>query len=244
MRSIIEFQNVQKRFGHTQVFDTLDLSIASNVITAIIGESGCGKSTLLQMVNGLIAPDAGSVSVFGEPVLESGRNLFRRRIGYAVQGVGLFPHMRIERNIGLLGELARWPQQRLESRVRMLMELMGLDPELKDRYPHELSGGQQQRVGICRAMLLAPEILLLDEPFSGIDPLSRAEIHERLLALMQRQPTTVLLVTHDIDEAMRLGDELVVLAARGVVQSGRATEVAEHPATQYVSSILARARTH
>jgi osmoprotectant transport system ATP-binding protein len=122
------------------------------------------------------------------------------------------------------------------------MTLMGLDPALKRRFPHQLSGGQQQRVGICRAMLLAPEILLLDEPFSGIDPLSRLEIHERLLALMQEQTTTVMLVTHDMAEAMRLGTRLVVLAERAVAQSGSAREIARHPATPYVSSLLARER--
>jgi osmoprotectant transport system ATP-binding protein len=242
MGSIIEFDNICKRYGRTQVFENLDLNIEENVVTAVVGESGCGKSTLLQMVNGLVMPDRGVVRVFGEPVPRTELSHFRQRIGYAVQGIGLFPHMRIERNVALMGELTGWSRAALERRVDELVSLMGLDPELKTRYPHQLSGGQQQRVGICRAMLLEPEILLLDEPFSGIDPLSRLEIHERLLNLMARRATTVLLVTHDMEEALRLGVQLVVLADRGVAQSGNREEIARNPANRYVSSLLARDR--
>jgi osmoprotectant transport system ATP-binding protein len=240
MASIIEFNGVTKRYGSTSVFDALELGIEEHAIAAVVGKSGCGKSTLLQMVNGLIVPDEGTVRVFGEPIARNELTRLRRRIGYAVQGIGLFPHMRTERNIGLLGELEGWPRDRLASRVEELMSLMGLEPPLKERFPHELSGGEQQRVGICRAMLLAPEILLLDEPFSGIDPVSRQEIHARLLELLGRQPTTVLMVTHDMEEAARLATHLVVLAEHGIVQSGTAREVGDHPANAYVADLFSR----
>lgn len=240
MHGIIEFDRVYKRYGSTTVLGGVDLHVAPGRTTALIGESGSGKSTLLQLVNGLLEPDDGRVRVFGADV-PAERSRFRRRIGYAVQGTGLFPHMRAAANIGLLGRLEGWPADRIETRVAELMTLMDLDPELAERFPHELSGGQQQRVGICRAMLLAPEILLLDEPFSGVDPLTRADIHERFKALMGAEPVTVLLVTHDIQEAMRLAAELVVLADGRVVRSGPIDDVMSRPGDPGVARLFERA---
>jgi osmoprotectant transport system ATP-binding protein len=230
MNGIIEFVDVTKRFGDVVALDAVRLQLEARQVTAVIGESGSGKSTLLQMINGLLAPDSGRVEVFGKPLPAAELHLFRRRIGYAVQGTGLFPHLRTAANIGLLGHLAGWPRSTVAGRTGELMQLMGLDPALGRRYPHELSGGQQQRVGICRAMLLRPEILLLDEPFSGIDPLTRDGIHERLLALLAAEPASVVLVTHDVREAVRLATQLVVLGSGRVVQAGTVADVAEHPA--------------
>lgn len=240
MHGIIEFDNVGKAYGPTTVLAGVSLDVARGRTTALIGESGSGKSTLLQLVNGLVEPDAGAVRVFGAPVPAGERSLFRRRIGYAVQDTGLFPHLRTAANIGLLGQLQGWPQQQISDRVAELMALMDLDASLTDRYPHELSGGQQQRVGICRAMLLAPEILLLDEPFSGVDPLTRADIHERFKTLMAVQPATVLLVTHDIQEAVRLATDLVVLAAGRVRQAGTVHAVMADPCDAEVARLFER----
>ena len=240
MHGIIEFLEVSKRFGHVTVFDRLDLSINKGLVTALIGESGSGKSTLLQLVNGLLVPDRGRVEVFGEPVPAVQSSIFRRRIGYAVQGTGLFPHLRIDRNIGLLGKLEGWSAPKLARRVDELMTLMDLGPELKHRYPHQLSGGQQQRAGICRAMLLRPEILLLDEPFSGVDPLTRDEIHQRFDELMRAEPATVVLVTHDVQEAMRLAAELVVLEGGRILQAGTLREVVDRPANAAVARLFER----
>ena len=220
MSGIIEFRGLTKRYGQTVVFRDLDLDISAGVTTALVGESGCGKSTLLQLINGLERPDRGSVNTFGQTVPDNGLAAFRRRIGYAVQGTGLFPHMNVARNIGLLGELEGWPDTRQHKRTGKLMALMALEGTLKHRYPHELSGGQQQRVGICRAMFLQPEILLLDEPFSGVDPLTRSDIHERFLDLMESESTTVVLVSHDMDEAVRLAEQLVVIRDGDIVQQG------------------------
>lgn len=240
MHGIIEFSGVHKRYGPTTVLDGLDLDLSSGRTTALIGESGSGKSTLLQLVNGLLEPDRGSIRVFGAPVPAADRRRFRRRIGYAVQGTGLFPHLRAGANIGLLGRLEGWPAERIARRVAELMTLMDLDPALAERYPHELSGGQQQRVGICRAMLLAPEILLLDEPFSGVDPLTRADIHTRFKALLEVEPATVLLVTHDIQEAVRLASELVVLADGRVLRTGPVDELMARPGDERVARLFER----
>ncbi len=240
MHEIIEFLGVSKRFGSVSVFDRLDLAISTGRTTALVGASGSGKSTLLQMINGVLVPDDGRVEVFGSPLPESRLAAFRRRIGYAVQGTGLFPHLRIDANIGLLGKLEGWSDAKLADRIVELTELMGLAPELTRRYPHELSGGQQQRVGICRAMLLRPEILLLDEPFSGVDPLTRDEIHERFAELMRAEPVTVVLVTHDLHEAMRLASELVVLDGGRVLQADAVQEVVERPATEGVARLFER----
>jgi osmoprotectant transport system ATP-binding protein len=241
VNGIIDLEGVEKRFGQTVVFSGLDLSIPSGEITAVIGPSGSGKSTLLELVNGLLRPEAGTVRVFGAPVPTEGVSRFRRRIGYAVQGIGLFPHLKVAQNIALLGKIEGWSRARREARVAELMAMTGLGPELAGRYPPQLSGGQQQRVGICRAMFLRPDVLLLDEPFSGIDPSMRAEVHAHVLDLVRAEPVTVVLVTHDMREARRLASRLVVLEAGQVLQSGSAAEVAARPATESVARLLEQA---
>lgn len=237
MSGIIEFRRLTKSYGQTEVFRNLDLEISPGITTALVGESGCGKSTLLQLINGLERPDRGAAHTFGRPVPATGLVAFRRRIGYAVQGTGLFPHMSVARNISLLGELEGWPDSRIRARTGKLMSLMALDGELKSRYPHELSGGQQQRVGICRAMFLQPDILLLDEPFSGVDPLTRADIHRQFLKLMGSESTTVVMVTHDMSEAVILADEIVVIREGAIVQQGPVERI-KRSADAYVARLF------
>lgn len=243
MNGIIEFAGVEKRFDRTVVLREVDLTIPRSEITALVGPSGGGKSTLLELVNGLLRPDAGSVRVFGAPIPPEGPmlNRFRRRIGYAVQGTGLFPHLRVARNIALLGELEGWSRQRIDDRVAELMDMMGLEAALAGRYPLHLSGGQRQRVGICRAMFLGPEILLLDEPFSGVDPFMRAEVHDRVRNLVAAEPVTVVLVTHDMQEARRLASRLVVLEAGRVLQTGRSADIQAHPQSARIAELLEQA---
>jgi len=241
MDGIIEFRRLTKTYGQTEVFRDLDLDISPGITTGLVGESGCGKSTLLQLVNGLERPDRGTVHTFGRPVPVSGLAAFRRRIGYAVQGTGLFPHMSVARNIALLGELEGWSDSRIRARTGKLMSLMALDGELMSRYPHELSGGQQQRVGICRAMFLQPDILLLDEPFSGVDPLTRADIHEQFLKLMGAESTTVVLVTHDMAEAVFLADEIVVVREGAIIQQGSVERI-RRSADAYVARLFGAGR--
>ncbi|MGI9259078.1 MAG: ATP-binding cassette domain-containing protein [Gammaproteobacteria bacterium] len=238
MNGIVEFQSVTKRYAQTTVLEDLTLSIAPQAVTGVVGESGSGKSTLLQLVNGLIRPDTGNVLVFGKPLPSSELAKFRRRVGYAVQGTGLFPHLRVADNIALIAKLEKWSQSDIDSRISELMQFMDLEPALRTRYPHELSGGQQQRVGICRAMFLRPEILLLDEPFSGVDPLMKRDIHERLIALLSAEPATVVLVTHDIAEAKRLTQELVILSDGRLVQTGSIADIERQPANERVALLM------
>ena len=209
--SVLTLEAVGKRYGNATVLDGVSLDFVDGCITAIIGRSGCGKSTLLKICNGLIAPDTGVARVFGQPLDYAKLPLLRRRLGYAVQGTGLFPHLNVRQNITLLASLEGWNQQRIEQRVIELLQLTHLQDDQLHKFPHQLSGGQQQRVGLCRAMMLRPEILLLDEPFAAIDPITRQDIHRQLLALHQAEPTTAVLVTHDMREAMRLADHIIIM---------------------------------
>ncbi len=206
------------------------LSLPSTQITAIVGESGSGKSTLLQHINALIRPDDGRVLVFGRPIDYDDAVALRRRVGYAVQSIALFPHLTVRNNVSLLARLENWPEERTETRIERLLSLMELDTGVLDRYPHELSGGQQQRVGLCRAMMLEPPLLLLDESFSGVDPITRQSIHEEFLRLQQEEPRTVVLVTHDMREAEILSEFLVDLLDGEVRQAAPTAEVIESPA--------------
>ncbi len=207
-----------RRYARVNALDNVSLDFPADAITAVIGRSGCGKSTLLKVCNGLESPDAGIVRVYGEPLDYGSLALTRRRMGYAVQGVGLFPHLTARGNIILLAQLEGWSAHAIDQRLEELIALTCLEASALDRYPHELSGGQQQRVGLCRALLLRPAILLLDEPFAAIDPLTRLEIHEQLLALHSLEPTTVVLVTHDMAEALRLATNIVVMAGGRIVE--------------------------
>ena len=183
MTTAVRFEGVGKRFGDVEVLREVDLAIAAERTTAIIGESGSGKSTLLQMINGLVQPDEGAVEVFDDVVGPETLLRIRRRTGYAVQGSALFPHLTVRENVTLLASLEGWDARRREARLAALMELMELAPELVERYPHELSGGQQQRASLCRAMMLEPPLLLLDEPFSAVDPITRMGIHDHFRRL-------------------------------------------------------------
>lgn len=220
--SALRLQSVAKRYGETRALDSVSLEFSENCITAIIGRSGCGKSTLLRVCNGLVEPDGGVIEVFGQPLDRNKLPGLRRRMGYAVQGTGLFPHLSVRANITLLAALENWDRERIQQRLAKLLQLTQLQDSQLDKYPHQLSGGQQQRVGLCRAMMLRPEIVLLDEPFAAIDPITRTDIHRQLLELHQAEPTTAVLVTHDMGEAMRLADHIVVMDA-GRISSRRET---------------------
>lgn len=236
--SIIEFLDVAKGYGNTEILDSFSLNIPANMTTALVGESGSGKSTLLNLANGLITPDTGAVSVFGEDIKEQDILALRRRTGYAVQGAGLFPHLTVTDNIALVARLSGWDQERIQDRRQILFGMLNLDPDLADRYPHSLSGGQQQRVSLCRAMMLNPPLLLLDEPFSALDPMTRAAIHKEFTQLQSSEPRSVLLVTHDISEAAKLAQNIVILRDGCVVQSGDVASVINSPADDYVRQLL------
>ena len=235
---LLQFENVGKRFGDQWVFRNLTLDLPAGQTVAIVGESGSGKTTLLQLVNGVHRSDEGEILVLGEPVPETNLHLFRRRLGYAVQGGGLFPHMTVFQNATLLARLERWEEDRYETRFEELMALTGLDSDLRDRYPYQLSGGQQHRVSLCRALMLEPDVLLLDEPFSAIDPMTRSEIHEAFIRLQEQEKVSSLLVTHDIREAVGLSQYLVIMANGTVIQHDTTNQVIANPESSYVSPLL------
>ena len=237
MGDCVTFKEVGKCFGDQWVFRHVSLTLPESEVTAIVGASGSGNTTLLQLVNGVYTPDEGAVSVMGQPIPED-LTSFRKRIGYAVQGVGLFPHMTVFQNVSLLARLQGWNKQEIDTRSVELMNHMELSTELLHRYPYQLSGGQQQRVGLCRALMLRPQMLLLDEPFSAIDPITRADLHAHFAALQLHEGVSTLLVTHDLREAVKLAGFLVIMADGQIVQSGKTTEVLDAPANSYVRQLL------
>ena len=204
----------------------------------IVGQSGSGKTTLLRMVNGLIKPDSGRLEVFGDLVPEENIENFRRKIGYAVQGAGLFPHVSVKENIVLIARLEGWSLEDIDERFEMLMRQMELPLDLSDRIPNELSGGQQQRVGLCRALMLKPKLLLLDEPFSAVDPLTRLELYEVVEKLISNEAVSIVMVSHDLGEAKRLGDRMVVLQNGIILQNDLISNVIGNPATPYVERLV------
>ena len=238
MSDCVRFREVGKSYvaGHPVLRD-IDLALPAGTTTAIVGESGSGKTTLLQLVNAVEMPDTGTVEVFGEPVPED-RVAFRRKIGYSVQGAGLFPHMTTRENVTLLAVLESWPEADIDERFRVLLEEMELPGEVADRYPVELSGGQQQRVGLCRALMLKPRLLLLDEPFSALDPITRVGVHARFQYVQAHEEVSTLLVTHDMREAVMLASFLVIINEGRIAQAGEVDAVLAAPANDYVARLL------
>ena len=231
--SVIEFENICKSYKQTRVLKNVSLSLPEAQTTAIVGESGSGKSTLLQLVNGLIQPDSGILRIEGKKINYRSISSVRKKMGYVVQGAGLFPHLTIRRNITLLAQLSGWEPRLMDERCDELLNEFGLDADLSERYPHSLSGGQQQRVGLCRALMLDPRLLLLDEPFSALDPITRGSIYNQFLKVI-RKDKSIILVTHDINEALKLAGHLVILRNGRVIQEGEPRSVVNHPADEYV----------
>ncbi|MCX4025357.1 ATP-binding cassette domain-containing protein [Endozoicomonas sp. SM1973] len=234
----VELSQVSVKYQQLEVFNQLDFTLPQQQITAVVGESGCGKSTLLKLINGLVPPISGSIRLHGHPQTHPFNTTARRGIGYAVQQIGLFPHLSAYENIALLAKLDDWQQQAIEQRVSYLAECMGLPSTLLQRYPHQLSGGQAQRVGLCRSLMVKPRILLLDEAFSAVDPITRKEVHERFLQLHQEEPRAVLLVTHDMREAVKIADNIAVMHEGEIVQHGAVDTVMDQPANDYIARLI------
>jgi osmoprotectant transport system ATP-binding protein len=232
-----ELDGVRLRRGDVLALDNVSLALPARQTTAVLGASGSGKSTLVQLIIGLLSPDEGSVSTLGERLAADNIARLRKRIGYAIQEIALLPHMRVRRNIVLPALLSGWSDAEQGARLAELIELMHLPESVLDRYPHELSGGQQQRAGLCRAMMLRPELLLLDEPFSGLDTMTRRSIHAQFLEIRAKVPISTVLVTHDPDEAIRLADQIVVMRRGLVQQFGPVADVLENPANDYVRDL-------
>lgn len=208
---MIEFRDVSYRIAGTQVLSNFNLQVFRGETLVLLGRSGSGKTTSLKLINRLLMPSSGEISVKGAAISATDVIQLRRGIGYVIQDVGLFPHFTVERNIGLVPKIQGWPRDRIASRVQELLKVVGLSPDMASRYPHELSGGQRQRVGVARALAADPEILLMDEPFGALDPLTRDELQREFLLLQKKLHKTVVFVTHDLREALRLGSRIALM---------------------------------
>jgi osmoprotectant transport system ATP-binding protein len=236
---MITFEAVSRRYGDAAVVDDVSFYVPAHTIAVIVGTSGAGKSTLLRMVNRLVEPSAGVVRIDGEDVAMLPPYALRRRIGYAIQNHGLFPHRTVAENIATVPKLLNWKRARIAARVAELLDLFQLgDGDLPNRYPHALSGGQRQRVGVARALAAEPNILLMDEPFGALDPILRAKAQEDLKMIQARFGTTILLVTHDMAEAIYLGHRIAVMDRGRLLQYGRPAELLVQPATGFVEALV------
>ncbi len=241
MEPMIRLEHVSKVFPGSSrpAVEDLTLTVARGETLVLVGPSGCGKTTTLKMINRIVEPTAGKIWVDGHLVSDVEAHLLRRSIGYVIQQVGLFPHRTVAENIATVPSLLGWEEERIRDRVAELIELVGLAPELATRYPAELSGGQQQRVGVARALAADPPVLLMDEPFGAVDPIVRARLQDELAALQTRLHKTIVFVTHDIDEAIRLGDRIAILdVGARIAQLGTPEEILREPATAFVEDFL------
>jgi osmoprotectant transport system ATP-binding protein len=239
--SSVSYQGATKRYGHSSApaVDNLDLEVAAGEICVLVGPSGCGKTTSMRMVNRMIELSEGDILIGGESVKKRDAAKLRREIGYVIQQIGLFPHRTIAQNIATVPQLLGWDKERIRARTTELLDLVGLDPDLADRYPVQLSGGQQQRVGVARALAVDPPVMLMDEPFGAVDPINRERLQNEFLRLQAEIRKTILFVTHDIDEAIKMGDKIAIMKQHGrVEQYATPAEILMAPANEFVEDFV------
>lgn len=243
MSITIEFSHIRKSYGDTVIIPDLNLQVEKGEFVTIVGSSGCGKTTALKMINGLYEPTSGDIFVNGENIKNIDMINLRRSIGYAIQGSVLFPNMTVEENISYVPSL--WnknDKEKTKKAVDKWMEVIGLDSSMKDRYPSELSGGQQQRVGIARALAASPDILLMDEPFGAVDAITREQLQNELKSLHKKTGITILFVTHDIEEALKLGTKVLVMDKGEIEQYAKPCDIVRNPATDFVKKLVEKQR--
>jgi len=236
----VVIDHVSKRFPNTArpAVDDCSLEVQRGQFIVLLGPSGCGKTTLLKMINRLYEPTSGRILVQGTDITHVAATQLRRRIGYVIQQTGLFPHMRIEDNIATVPRLLGWQRQQIDTRIDELLDLIGLPHDYRKRYPRQLSGGEQQRVGIARALAADPEIMLMDEPFGALDAITRGRLQDELLSIQRKLHKTILFVTHDVDEALRLADKIIVMRDGRIVQFGTSVQILTQPADEFVSKLV------
>lgn len=238
-KTIIRFDHVSKSYGEHHILSDFCLDIDKGEFLTVIGSSGSGKTTMLKMINGLLSPTLGTIYVDGKDISKENQTLLRRNIGYVIQGIGLFPHMSVKKNIAYVPSLLNGhDKQRTAHAVERLIKVVGLDEEMLERYPAELSGGQRQRVGIARALAANPEILLMDEPFGAVDEITRKMLQNEIARIHKELRVTIVFITHDIKEAMKLGDRVLVMDKGKIEQLGNPEEINEAPATAFVKELI------
>lgn len=243
MHTVIEFKNIKKAYDEKIIIENLNLQIEDGEFLTIIGSSGCGKTTLLKMVNGLIQPTSGSVLINNENIAQKDQTQLRRSIGYAIQGSVLFPHMSVEQNIAYVPNLLnKHDKEKTKQAVKKWMKIVSLSEDLMDRYPSQLSGGQQQRVGIARALAASPDILLMDEPFGAVDEITREQLQNEIKRIHQQTKITILFVTHDISEALKLGTKVLVMNQGKIEQYAKPQQLLKNPATDFVKELVKKER--
>ena len=240
---MLEFKNITKVFKNQTVLKNISFTVNKGEFIVIVGPSGCGKTTTLKMINKLISPSSGSIYVDGKDIKEQDTIKLRRNMGYVIQQTGLFPHMSVGENIGIVPELEKWPEDKILARTTELLRMVGMEPDQYiDRYPCELSGGQQQRVGVARSFATNPEIILMDEPFSALDPISRNQLQDELFNLQQEFKKTIIFVTHDMDEALKLGDRICIMKDGNILQFDTPEEILNNPANDFIKEFIGKNR--
>lgn len=240
---MIEFQHVTKSFKDNKVLSDISLTIEDGELVAIIGSSGCGKTTTLKMINRLIRPTKGKIFIDGKDIEDMNKVEMRRSIGYVIQQAGLFPHMTVRENIELIQRLEKKDEEQIRKNTEYLMDMVGLNgDEFLDRYPNDLSGGQQQRVGVARALANNPKIMLMDEPFSALDPMTRVSLQDELIALHEKVDKTIVFVTHDMDEAIKIADKICIMKDGHILQYDTPEEILKNPANEFVENFVGKNR--
>ncbi|GIN37307.1 betaine/proline/choline family ABC transporter ATP-binding protein [Heyndrickxia oleronia] len=240
---MLKFDHVTKIYkGGKKAVDNLNLEFKSGEFIVFIGPSGCGKTTTMKMINRLIEPTSGSIYINGKNILEKDPVQLRREIGYVIQQIGLFPHMTIQQNISLIPKLLKWPEEKRRDRAKELLKLVNMTEDYLDRYPHELSGGQQQRIGVLRALAADQPLILMDEPFGALDPITRDSLQDEFKKLQKSLGKTIVFVTHDMDEALKLADQIVIMRDGKLVQVGSPDEILREPANDFVEEFIGKER--
>lgn len=237
-KTIISFKEVSKSYGDKKVLKNFNLNLSKGEFVTVIGSSGSGKTTTLKLINGLLKPDSGNIIINGEDIKNKNITEFRKNIGYVIQGIGLFPHMTVEKNISFVLDLDKNDKDETKRKVKELMKVVHLEEELINRYPRELSGGQKQRVGIARALAKEPDILLMDEPFGSVDEITRKSLQDEIIKIQKKLNMTIFFITHDIDEALKLGSIVIVMNKGKIEQMGTPKELKERPKTDYVKELI------
>lgn len=237
---MIEVKNLRKSFKHVEVLKDISFEIKKGEIVALIGPSGCGKTTTLKMINRLLRPTSGDIRINGESIYDMDVIKLRRSMGYVIQQIGLFPHLTVEENIEIIAKVENYPIEQIKRKTQELMEIIGVDQSFLSRYPNELSGGQQQRIGVARALATDPDIILMDEPFSALDPINREQLQNELSSLQKNLQKTIVIVTHDMDEAIKLADRICVMNDGRIEQYATPEEILKNPQGEFVEGFVGK----